>query len=919
MDADAVAVALGVDPLTGLSSAEAARRLQRDGPNELRAARVEPPWHRLLRQFRDPLIVLLLVAVGIALVAWATEGAHGVPVDAVVIAAVVALNAVLGFAEEERAARAVAALATLTAATSTVVRDGVLRTLPAAELVAGDVLVLAEGDAVGADGRLVTASALRIGEAQLTGESEAVVKDPAALHGPAALADRTDMVFKGTAVVQGVGRAVVTATGMRTQLGEVARLLDRTEQVPTPLQRELKRVGRTLGLVVVAIAVVVMAAVALLNRISTAGEVVTVLLFGVSLAVAAVPEGLPAILSVVLALGVQRMARRGAVVKTLDAVEALGGVTVVCSDKTGTLTRNEMTLRRIVTASGRFEVTGAGYRPEGEVLAGGAEPAGAAAAELDLLLVAGVLANDAELRERDGDWAVEGDPTEAAFLVAARKRPGVAERVVGLGRRAEVPFTSERKRMSVVVDGDRAGDPALLVKGAPDVVLDRCTRLQVGGEIRPLDPAARADALAGIEELAAGGMRAIGVAYRPLPVGVDAGGEAEALEEDLVHLGVVGIVDPPRAEVGGAIAEAQRAGVRVVLITGDHPATAARIAADLGIATPGAPTVSGLELDAMDDLSLRAVARDASVFARVAPEHKLRLIDALHADHQLVAMTGDGVNDAPALKAADIGVAMGSGTEVAKEAARMVLADDDFATIVAAVREGRIIFENVRKTLRYLLSTNLGEVLTVFLGVLLADALGLRPEAGALALPLLATQILWINLVTDAAPALALGVQREVEPVMDRAPRGMREHALDGPAWRWIAGMGLLTAVVTLLAIDLCLPGGLLPGRGGLDVARTAGFTTLVLAQLVNALVVRSPTRSAFRRPFPDRVLVGALALGAALQVAVVSVPFLQVAFRTAPLDAGQWLACLALASSVLWVDELRKAVVRARLRRAGR
>ncbi|MCR8671723.1 cation-translocating P-type ATPase [Agrococcus sp. HG114] len=940
VDAREAARALGVDPDLGLSTEEADARRARSGPNELASTPPEPAWRRLVRQFADPLIGLLLAAIAISVVAGLVEGAAGVPIDAVVIALIVVANGILGFVQEAKAADAVAALQDMTAATATVLRDGRAERVPAAAIVPGDVLVLAEGDAVAADARLVASSSLQIAEASLTGESVPVTKSPAALAAPAPLGDRRNSVFKGTAVTQGVGRAVVTATGMQTEMGRIATLLSETEQEPTPLQREIRALGRTLGIAVVVIALVVMGAIGAVNGIGSLQEAVEVLLVGVSLAVAAVPEGLPAILSLVLSIGVQAMSRRGAIVKSLSSVETLGSASVICSDKTGTLTRNEMTMLTVHTGSGVADITGVGYAPEGRVLIDGSpllesDPALELRAEDIVVLSGGTLASDAEVRQQeDGSWVVVGDPTEAAFVVAERKAGLAERRAQRFTRIGEVPFTSERKMMSVVVEdadhplpGAERGRPVLIAKGAPDVLLERSTRRRIGMRVTELTDEDRARVLASVESMSSQALRTLAVAYRPLEpdecASVAAAGgfdsdDARALERDLIFVGTVGIIDPPRSEAADAVAAARGAGIRVVMITGDHPGTAQRIAQELGIAGPGERAVAGAGLDGMDEDALREAVRESSVFARVAPEHKLRIIGALQADGHIVAMTGDGVNDAPALKKADIGVAMGiTGTEVSKEAAAMILTDDDFATIVAAVRQGRVIFGNIRKFLRYLLSSNVGEVLTMLLGVLLAGALGLAGHDGAVVVPLLATQILWINLITDSGPALAMGVDAETEDVMARPPRAPRERVIDGRMWSGIVSIGLVMAVATLLALDLHLPGGLVPGSEDVETARTAAFTTLVLAQLCNALNARSEEESAFRRMLTNRWLWAAIAFGAATQVLVVHAPLLQAAFGTAPLSLAQWLTCLALASSVLWFGELRKLALRAR-RRSG-
>lgn len=915
VDAADVAGRLGTDPSAGLSGAEAAARLARVGPNLLETTAPVPAWRKLLAQFVDPLVFLLLAAVAISVVTWVLEGAHGVPFEAVVIAVILVANAVLGYVQEARAEQAVAALQRMAAATSTVLRDGQEQRIPSAEVVPGDVLVLAEGDAVSADGRLVDAASLTVAEASLTGESEPVLKDTATLAGEVALGDRANVVFSGTAVTRGRGRAVVTGTGMATEIGRIAGLLGRTEAEPTPLQTEIRLVGRTLGIAVVVIAVIVMGAILATSDIDGASDLVDVLLVGVSLAVAAVPEGLPAVLSVVLALGVQRMAAKNAIVKELSSVETLGSASVICSDKTGTLTRNEMTIQRVVTRAGEVEVTGTGYAPEGELLAGGRQlGAGDLRDEVRIVLSGGSLANDASLREEDGRWVVVGDPTEAAFLVAERKGGFDEERSVRFRRVGEVPFTSERKLMSTL-ETDSFHDDRLTVvtKGAPDVLLARCTHEQAGHGSVPLDDDRRGQIRTVVDTLADAALRTLAVAYRPAPAGSPEGA-GEEVEHGLTFAGVVGIIDPPRAEAKVAIDQAHRAGIRVVMITGDHPRTAARIAAELGIIEPGHPTISGVEIDRLDDDAFREAVKTTSVYARVAPEHKLRIVDALQAEGNVVAMTGDGVNDAPALKTADIGVAMGvTGTDVTKEAAKMILADDNFATIVAAVEEGRGIFSNIRKFLRYLLSSNAGEVLTMLLGVVGAGAIGLRDLGGEVAVPLLATQILWINLLTDTAPALAMGVDPPPDDVMSRPPRRMTDRVIDREMRAGVVFVGLVMALVTLLALDIDLPGGLVEGSGTLSEARTLAFTTLVLAQLFNCFNARSDRVSAFHHLFTNPLLWGAVALSLLLQVAVVYVPFLNDAFDTTRLGAGDWLLCTVLASMVLWADEARKLVTRRR------
>jgi Ca2+-transporting ATPase len=914
-----VAAALRTDPERGLTDAEAAGRLARYGRNELTGAAPPRAWMRFLAQFADPLVVLLLVATTVSAALWAYERDADLPYEAIAILAVVLLNATVGFAQQARAEAAVAALRAMTAATAAVVRGGRRRSIPAADIVPGDVMLLEEGDTVPADGRLLDSTALQTAEAALTGESLPVHKDAAIVVGDVALGDRRNMVFSGTAATYGHGRAVVTATGMHTEMGRIAGLLEGTADEPTPLQRELARTGRRLGLMVIVIAAVMIATIVVVEDVRGLAAILDVLILGVALAVAAVPEGLPAVVTAVLAIGVQRMARRHAIVRHLAAVEALGSATVIASDKTGTLTRNEMTVRVAVTAGGRVTFTGSGYAPDGEVAGGDGRPLDAVRrAELERLLVAAQRANNATLDSRDGRWVVLGDPTEGALLVAAAKA-GLRRETLDarLPRLSERPFSSDRKIMSTVHRDTAGGNrPVLFAKGAPDVVLARCSRELVGLEARPLTPERRSAILRGSDMLANEALRTLGIASRELPEGGHEGHaerRGDDLEQDLVFAGLVGMFDPPRPEAREAVARARRAGIRPLVITGDHPRTASVVARELGIADDE-EAVTGPELEAMSDEARAATVARVAVYARVSPEHKLRIVEALRRTGAVVAMTGDGVNDAPALRKADIGVAMGiTGTDVSKEAADIVLADDNFATIVAAVEEGRAIFVNIQKFLRYLLSSNFGEVLTMFFGVLFADRLGLQAQAGGLVLPLVATQILWINLVTDGPPALALGVDPAGGDVMQRPPRPAGEGVLTGPMWRGIILIGLVMAAATLFVLDSALPSGLIEGDGSLRYAQTMAFTTLMLCQIVNVVNARSDTASAVAGLFTNGWLWTAMAGSVALQAAVVYVPPLQQAFGTVPLGAADWLRCVAAASAVLWVREIDKLFARRR------
>jgi len=907
-EVEAVASALGSDLERGLAREEAAERLARVGPNELREEPGTPRWRRFAGYLADPLVLLLIAAASISLVVWVIEGTSGWPIETVVILAIVVVNAVLGYLQEARAERIVAALRSLTELTATVVRDGGLTEIAASELVPGDLLVIETGDAIAADARLVREVSLTTGESALTGESEPVEKDTAAIAADTQVADRTNMVFSGTIAASGRGRAIVTATGMSTELGGIAHLLGTLADPVTPLQREIARIGRVLGIAVIGVAIVVVASLLVTSDIQGTEGLVDVLLIGVSLAVAAVPEGLATILTIVMALGVQRMARRNAIIRRLSAVETLGAATTICTDKTGTLTRNEMTVRRVVTPSGSAVFSGTGYRPTGEVTDAAGAPLTSASYvdEVRGLLRAAVLSSNASVAEVDGAWRVHGDPTEGALIAAAAKLGEAPE----LPRVDEVPFSSSRKLMSTVHEvADRPDERHVFTKGAPDVLLSRCTHERCGGEVVALTDTRRQAIGAAVERLAADAMRTLAVGERR--VGAD-DGVGEHLERDLVFLGVVGMLDPPREEAAAAVAEAQGAGVRMVMITGDHPVTARAIAQEVGIAAADDRVVTGVDLDRMDERELDGTVSSASVYARVSPEHKLLIVRALQRGGEVVAMTGDGVNDAPALKIADIGVAMGiTGTDVSTQASDMVLADDNVVTIVAAIEEGRAIYANIRKAVRYLLSSNTGEVLTMLFGIVFAGALGLASGETGIATPLLAVQILWINLLTDAAPALAVGVDPPDAAVMRSAPRRRSARVIDGPMWLGIGVNGFAMAVATLFVADLVLPGGLVEGTGSQTLAHTMSFTVLVLAQLVNVFNARSDRTSAFRRPFSNPLLWSAVALSAALQVAVVYVPFLQTAFGTEALTAAQWGVAIVAASLVLWVSETRKLLGR--------
>ena len=910
-----VVAAVATDAARGLTSGDVRGRLERDGPNRLAAERPVAAWKKFLRQFTDLLVILLLVATAISAVLWLYERDSPLPYEAIAISAVVLLNAIMGYLQEQRAESAIAALQQMSAPHAHVVRDGGPTTIPSADVVVGDILIVEEGDTVAADARVIESTALSMAEAALTGESLPVAKDVDTIPGDAGLGDRTNMIYSGTSATYGHGRAVVVATGMQTEMGRIAGMLAHVPAEYTPLQRELEYVGKLLGVIVVVIAVVMITTIIVVEHVRGLSALFDVLILGVALAVAAVPEGLPAVVTAVLSLGVQRMARRKAIVRHLSAVETLGSASVIASDKTGTLTRNEMTVREVVTASGRVVLSGTGYAPVGDIeQAGGDAVTGSLRVELERVLAVADRANNASLQQRDGRWTVEGDPTEAALIVAARKAGLEAETLTRrFVRVAEVPFSSERKLMSTLhTDEETKGRVLLFTKGAPDVLLARCTRELVGDGQRPLTEGRRRELLEANDVLAGRALRTLGVAYRSAIDGTLTPASLRSDEErDLVFAGLIGMLDPPRDEARVAVARAKGAGIRPVLITGDHPTTAAVIAQELGIMR-GTRAVTGAELEGMSADSLDAIVGDVAVYARVNPEHKLRIVEALRRHGSIVAMTGDGVNDAPALKTADIGVAMGvTGTDVSKQAADMVLADDNFATIVAAVEEGRSIFSNIRKFLRYLLSSNIGEVMTMFFGVVLAPAIGLELQGNAVVLPLLATQLLWINLITDGAPALALGIDPPDAGLMQQPPRPSGERVITGRMWSGIFFVGIVMAAGTLYVLDASLPGGMVAGAGTLRYAQTRAFTTLIFFQLFNVLNARSDTDSAFRHLFWNGWLWTAIGLSVALQFVVLYTPFLQRAFSTQALSGADWLYCSAIASSVFWLREAEKVLYR--------
>ena len=855
--------------LTGLASAEAWQRLHVYGPNELQAVKRVSAWHTFAAQFKNALIVILLVATILS-------GFLGHTLEAVVITVIVLFAVLLGFIQEHRAGRALEALKKMAAPSAHVLRDGEEAVVPTRELVPGDVVLLRTGDRVPADARVTLAVNLAVDEAALTGESAAVQKTVARLDdAQLSLGDRKNMTYAGTLVTYGRGQAVVVSTGMSTEFGHVARLVESVEASRTPLQANLDRLGATLGKAALGVVGLVVAI-----GLARGLPVIDMFMFGIALAVAVVPEALPAVVTISLAIGVRRMVKRNALVRRLPIVETLGSTSVICTDKTGTVTRNEMTVRQVLAEERLFELSGGGYDPAGQVLEAGraVEPTPGVRA----LLHAGVLASDARLVSRDGRWQVEGDPTEGALIVAATKAGlNPVELNQQAPRVAEIPFTSERRRMTTL--HTTAAGVVAFSKGAADEVLASCTSQLRSGEDVPLTESR-------LEQIRASEQRMAGQGLRVLAVARKFATSIEDAESRMTLLGLVAMMDPPRAEARDAVRVCEAAGIRAVMITGDHPLTASTIAGELGM-LKNWRVVSGRDLEAMSDGDLQRDVADIAVYARVSPADKLRVVTAWQSRGEIVAMTGDGVNDAPAIKKADVGVAMGiAGTDVSKEAAGMTLLDDNFATIVAAVEEGRIVFGNIKKYLMYLLSCNVGEI------VLLAGAV-----ITALPLPLSAVQILYVNLATDGLPALALAVDPPEQDLMRRKPRDPRVGIFTRPVMVLLLVAGLWSGLVNIALFTW------LQQSRPLSEAMAMTFVTLVLIQFFNAYNCRSDWLSVVRRPFANRWLNMAVAWELVLLVVILYVPFFQRAFGTFSMTPADWMLTTALAFSIVPVLEAVK------------
>jgi len=941
LDTGAALAALDADARCGLTAEEAARRLAEYGPNKLAEKPPVPKWKVFLSQFKDFMIYILLAAVIIAAI-------EGQLIEAVAILVILLLNGVLGFIQERRAGQALEALKRMSAPAATVLRSGVEQHLPTAELAPGDIVYLEAGNTVPADGRLLEVGALRCVESALTGESVAVRKTAAALEGEhAALGDQENMVFSGTTVSAGRGSYVVTSTGQATEMGKIATLLNETEEGETPLQQELERVGKRIGLVILVIAILVFIEEVVITAGAESGGLLQMfthpsfragiteaLLVAIALAVAAIPEGLPAIVTVSLSLGVRRMAEKHAIMKRLHAVETLGSTTFICSDKTGTLTLNQMTVRKLLVGTQVVTVEGSELIPETDSEAstpdvgcdalGAPLPAGTQGVGptvfvdtntvdptpcvpgLRTLLTIAAGCNDAHYT---ADQALVGDPTETALIACVHD---LAPDLAVAPRVAEIPFDSDRKRMSTThsrTDGDGQGahDAAFMtyVKGGMDTTLPCCTHALIDGAVVELDEELRERIVAANTSFAEGGLRTLAFALREHAEPAADVSDVAAVESGLTYVGLMAEQDPARPEVPVAVKTAQEAGIQIAMVTGDHALTARAIATEIGIMAPDQRVVTGAEIERMSDEELAAAAPDIRVYARVNPEHKIRIVSALKARGHVVAMTGDGVNDAPALKRADIGVAMGVvGTDVTREAADMVLADDNFSTIVHAVEEGRTVFANLKKVILFLLSCNIAEVLIVAITSFFSFGAGLLP-----------LQLLWINLITDGLPALALGVDPAEHDAMRRKPRNASKPILTLPRWMQIFSQGAVMTVAALILAYVVAPlvESHAPGLAASNAytTRTMLFAGLVLAELLHTLTFRSETKPVFSAEVvKNKWLLAAIAGSFALQFLVIYVPGLRDLFQLSPLSALQWGAVLAVAFIAMVINDLIGLVI---------
>ena len=887
---------------TGLTSTEITRRLEKYGKNELAEA-PRPGWlQRFVAQFNNFVIYILLFAVVVSFVL-------GDYVEAIAILAIVVLNAALGLVQEGRAEQALAALKKLAAPDARLMRDGKTIVVPSNEVVPGDVVLLEAGDYIPADLRLVETANLRIEEAALTGESVPVEKKAdKKVDEKAVLGDRKNMAYMSTITTYGRGVGVVVATGMQTEIGKIAELIQSTEEEETPLQTRLNDLGRTLSigaLIICGLVFAVGAFQAVQHDVEMGEAIKESFIIAISLAIAAVPEGLPAVVTINLAIGMREMIRRNALIRKLPAVETLGSATAICSDKTGTLTQNEMTAVKMLVANHRLEISGEGYSTSGQFLAEGQEQNPHERVETDRMLLGGLLASDARLEEDSESltgYRMIGDPTEGALVVAAAKA-GMwrKEMEAKYPRVDEIPFDSDRKRMSTIHKQPDSNELLVLTKGAPDVIIGLCDTIYENGKYEPITPERRENILAQNSAMASQALRVLAIAQKTvkeLPVDVT----SENIELDLDLIGLIGLRDPARPEVKGAIAKARSAGIKTVMVTGDYPDTARAIAEEIGLLRQGGRVISGTELDTIEDMQLDTLIDEVDAFARVSPNHKVRIVEAFRRRNHVVAMTGDGVNDAPALKRASIGIAMGiAGTDVTKESADMILTDDNYTSIVEAVEQGRVIYSNIRKFVYFLLSCNLAEIATIFIGTLVGWGS-----------PLTAIQLLWLNLVTDGAPALALGVEKADPDIMDHAPRSPEEPIINKVMQVGMIVQTIVMTAVTLLAfaighgdIDIGL---ISEGDTSKDLARTMAFLTLSAAQLVRAYSSRSEIFTMFEiGVFTNKYMQWAVVSSFIGLLLVIYIPFLANIFDAIPLTLGEWLIITPLFVLPTIVAELTK------------
>ncbi len=873
---------------------EAKKRLAQYGPNELAEKKKTSPFMLWLGQFKDFLIIILLVAVVLSAIL-------GEVTDAIVIFVIVLFATTLGFIQEYRAERAMEALKRMAAPTSSVIRNRQEIEVPAREIVLGDIVILRTGDKIPADCRLIEAVNLKTDEAPLTGESIPIEKTTAAIPGEVSIGDRKNMAFMGTTAVWGRGKAIVTGTGMQTEFGKIATMIQEVEEESTPLQVNLKKMGKFIVYAALAICFV-LAGIGILRG----HKILEMLIWGVSLAIAAVPEALPAVVTIGLAIGVRKMAKRHALIRRLHAAETLGCTTVICSDKTGTLTQDEMTVRRIYVNGRTIDVTGVGYEPKGEFYLNGRAIDISKDIPLQTLFQISALCNDTSLASTNGIWHIRGDPTEGALIVVNAKAGLSAQELnARFPRTDEIPFSSERKRMTTIHSGPEG--KVSYSKGAPEVILDSSSHILKDGKESPLTEKDKLEVLGIATQMAGDALRVLGLAYKRL-TGLPA--PKEDSEVGMVFVGMAGMIDPPREEVKGAVKLCDQAGIKSVMITGDHKLTAVAIAKELGILKEGGMALTGAEVDRLSDEEFEALAGKIDVYARVSPAHKMRIIEALQKNGNVVAMTGDGINDAPALKRSDIGIAMGiTGTDVTKETADMVLTDDNFASIVAAVEEGRHIFGNVKKYLMYLLSSNIGEILVMAVAVLFGPLIGLPYGA----IPLIAVQILYVNLATDGLPAIALAVDPVEPDTMKQKPRPRGQGIFTKPVVILMCVGGIWSMIVNLAIFKWALDAG-----KSMAEAQSLVFLTLILIQFFKAYNFRSDKHSVFRIGFfRNKWLNLAVLWETMLLCLILYVPFLEEAFNTFPLSIYEWVAVILLAGSVFPVLEITKFIIRLQERKS--